>query len=214
MDRVRALILASGSGTLTQALLDAYGPGSGGGDVEIVAIGSDNPAAGVLDRARAAGVESFVCALADSPTRAEWNETLARTVAAYSPDWVVCAGFMKILGETFINAFPSRIINTHPALLPSFPGAHAVRDALAHGVKVTGSTIHLVDAGVDTGPIIVQVPVAISDDDTEDSLHESIRKEERAALVRLVGFLGNGQLRVSGRRVVGYQVAPQSFDAP
>lgn len=203
------MILASGSGTLTQALLDAFADGQRG--VELAAVGSDVPTAGVLDRARAAGVDTFVVAPADHPTREDWNAALARTVAEHRPDWVVSAGFMRILGETFIDRFPGRILNTHPALLPSFPGAHGVRDALAHGVKVAGTTFHLVDAGVDTGPIIAQFPLAVRDDDDEDSLHERIRAVERARLVELLAHLAHGSLQVDGRRVTGWT---PSADAP
>ena len=121
-----------------------------------------------------------------------------------NPAEVVSAGFMRILGPDFISRFPQRIINTHPALLPSFPGAHGVRDALAYGVKVTGSTIHLVDEGVDTGPIIAQQPVLVEPDDTEDTLHERIRQVERRLLVDVLTHLASGDLHVAGRRVTGF----------
>lgn len=204
---MRCLILASGSGTLTGALLDAFADGRSG--VQIVGIGSDVPTAGVLDRARAAGVDSFVVAPSDHPSRPAWNRALADAVESYAPDWIVSAGFMRILGEHFVDRFSGRILNTHPALLPSFPGAHGVRDALAHGVKVTGTTFHLVDAGVDTGPIIAQFPLSVHEDDDEDSLHERIRAVERARLVELLGFLASGTLTVTDRRVTGWSPAPQ-----
>src|SRR5699024_6532839 len=143
--------------TLTQAVIDAFAAGTRG--VEILAVGSDSSTAGVLDRARAHDVATFVVRPKDFADRQAWNEQLRRTVAELGPDWVVSAGFMRILGPSFVEAFSNRIINTHPALLPSFPGAHGVRDALAHGVKLTGGTIHLVDTGVDTGPIITQYAV-------------------------------------------------------
>ncbi|WP_291798724.1 phosphoribosylglycinamide formyltransferase [Brevibacterium sp.] len=199
---MRCVLLASGSGTLTQAVLDAHaGTGTG---VDVVAVGSDRPRAQVLDRARAAGVETFAVPPAEHADRSAWNSALTAAVAAYAPDWVVSAGFMRILGEEFVDRFAHRIINTHPALLPSFPGAHGVRDALAYGVKVTGTTIHLVDAGTDTGPVIAQFPVPIREDDDEDSLHERIRAVERARLVELLGHLASAGLRVEGRRVTGW----------
>ncbi|WP_101651385.1 phosphoribosylglycinamide formyltransferase [Brevibacterium ihuae] len=213
---MRCVLLASGSGSLTQAVLDAFvvrdpaaDPGAHDShaarrSVEIVAVGSDTPAAGVLDRARAAGVETFVVAPREHPDRAAWNSALTAAVAAFEPDWVVSAGFMRILGPEFVARYSQRIINTHPALLPSFPGAHGVRDALAHGVKVTGATIHLVDEGVDTGPIIAQFPLAVHDEDTEDTLHERIRAVERTAIVDLLAFLAEHPLHIADRRVTGY----------
>ncbi|GAA4515666.1 phosphoribosylglycinamide formyltransferase [Brevibacterium yomogidense] len=202
---MRCLILASGSGTLTQALLDAFADGRSG--VRIVGIGSDVPTAGVLDRARSAGIDTFVVAPADHASRADWDRALADAVESYTPDWIVSAGFMRILGQSFVERFTGRIINTHPALLPSFPGAHGVRDALAHGVKVTGTTFHLVDAGIDTGPIVAQFPLPVHDEDDEESLHERIRAVERTRLVELLGFLSSGTLTVDGRRVSGWTPA-------
>ncbi len=205
MGRVRIVLLASGSGTLTQAVIDAFaGSSAPPAAVEIAAIGSDSPTAGVLDRARAASIPEFVVSPEDCPDRAEWNLMLRHTVASFDPDWVVSAGFMRILGPGFIAAFSNRIINTHPALLPSFPGAHGVRDALAHGVRITGGTIHLVDSGVDTGPIITQFAVPIADDDTEETVHERIKAREREELVRLLTHLAEHDLAVAGRHVRGY----------
>lgn len=191
------MILASGSGSLAQAVLESPG-------VEVVAIGSDKPGAGVLGRAERAGVPSFVRPLPRGGDREAWNRALADDVAGFAPEWVVSAGFMRILSPAFLERFPGRVLNTHPALLPSFPGAHAVRDALAAGVKVTGSTIHLVDAGVDTGPIVAQVPVEVRDDDTVETLHERIRVVERESLTRLLRHLAGGTLEVRGRVVTGF----------
>ncbi|WP_166970742.1 phosphoribosylglycinamide formyltransferase [Brevibacterium atlanticum] len=199
---MRIVLLASGSGTLTQAVIDAFADGARG--IDICAVGSDSPTAGVLDRARSQDVPTFVVSPKDFSDRATWNEDLRETVAEYAPDWVVSAGFMRILGESFVAAFPQRIINTHPALLPSFPGAHGVRDALAHGVKITGGTIHLVDTGVDTGPIIAQYAVPIGDDDTEETVHERIKTREREELVRVLAHLAHSDLVVDGRHVRGY----------
>jgi phosphoribosylglycinamide formyltransferase-1 len=199
---VRIVLLASGSGTLTQAVIDAFADGRHG--VEISAIGSDSATAGVLERARSQDVPTFVVRPKDFDDRETWNAHLRDTVAELEPDWVVSAGFMRILGQGFIEAFPQRIINTHPALLPSFPGAHGVRDALAHGVKLTGGTIHLVDAGVDTGPIITQYAVPIGDDDTEETVHERIKTREREELVSLLAHLAHSDLVIDGRHVRGY----------
>lgn len=211
MTAVRLVTLASGSGSLTQAVIDAFTTTAPAADVTLAAVGSDRPDAPVLDRARGAGLDTFVVAPKDHASRDEWNQALAEAVAGYQPDWVVSAGFMRILGPDFISRFPQRIINTHPALLPSFPGAHGVRDALAYGVKVTGSTVHLVDEGVDTGPIIAQQPVLIEPDDTEDTLHERIRQVERRLLVKLLTHLADGRLHIDGRHVTGFD-ARDSID--
>lgn len=165
-------VLVSGSGTLLQAILDdqrSY-------RVDLVVADVECPA---LDRARTAGVRTEVVAL--DGDRDEWNRRLADAVG--DPDIVVSAGFMKIVGEAFLERFEGRLINTHPALLPAFPGAHAVRDALAYGVKVTGTTVHYIDAGVDTGEIIAQRAVDVRDGETEEDLHERIKEVERALIV-------------------------------
>ena len=125
---------------------------------------------------------------------------LADAVAAHDPDWVVCAGFMRILGPAFVSRFAGRIVNTHPALLPSFPGAHGVRDALAYGVKVTGCTVHLVDDGVDTGPVLAQAAVSVEPDDDEATLHERIKTVERGLLVETVSALAEHGCTLNGRK--------------
>lgn len=165
-------VLVSGSGTLLQAILDNQGAYS----VELVVADVECPA---LDRARAAGVRAEVVPLESD--RDEWNRQLADMMG--DPDIVVSAGFMKIVGEAFLDRFEGRLINTHPALLPAFPGAHAVRDALAYGVKVTGTTVHYIDAGVDTGEIIAQRAVDVRAGETEEDLHERIKEVERALIV-------------------------------
>ena len=182
------VVLVSGSGTLLQALLDAsLDPAYG---VRVLAVGADRPDIEGLRRAERAGTETFVCRVGDFADRAAWDEALATEIASRGPDLVVTAGFMKILGPATLEVCP--ILNTHPALLPSFPGAHAVRDALAHGVRVTGTTAHLVDAGVDTGPILGQRAGDVLGDDTEESLHERIKVVERELLVEIVGRLTGG----------------------
>lgn len=173
---LRLAVLVSGSGTNLQAVLDA-----GDAPLEVVVVGADRDGTRGVERAQEHGIPTFVCRVPDHDTRGDWDAALARLVAAHEPDLVVSAGFMKVLGPAFLDAF--RVVNTHPALLPSFPGAHGVRDALAHGVKVTGCTCHWVDAGVDTGSIIDQRAVRVEDGDDAASLHERIKEQERGMLV-------------------------------
>ena len=186
----RIVVLASGSGTLLQALIDASR--SETLDVAIAAVGSDVPGVLALTRAEDAGIPVFVQEPMAYATRDDWNAALTERVVSFAPDWVVSAGFMRILGPEFVDTFAGRILNTHPALLPSFPGAHAVRDALAHGVKVTGCTVHLVDHGVDTGPIVAQRAVEVLPDDDEARLHERIKIVERELLVQTLAALTGG----------------------
>ncbi|NKX92121.1 phosphoribosylglycinamide formyltransferase [Sanguibacter hominis ATCC BAA-789] len=201
-DVTRVVVLVSGAGSNLAALLAAHDDDAYG--ARVVGVVSDKAAAGGLEIARAAGVPTAVVAPADFEDRAAWDRALARSVSVFSPDLVVSAGFMRILGAAFLTEFGGRTVNTHPALLPSFPGAHGVRDALAYGVRVTGATFHVVDAGVDTGPIIAQTVVEVLDDDDEESLHERIKVAEREMLVAQVGRLARGGLRVeAGRAVVG-----------
>ncbi|WP_290656743.1 phosphoribosylglycinamide formyltransferase [Kocuria sp.] len=183
---MRLVVLVSGSGTNLQAMIDALHQGDV--EVDIAAVGADQECAG-LDRARAAGIDTFVVPLSEYPDREQWNRALQRRVASYHPDRVVFAGFMRIVDAEFVSVFPGRIINTHPSLLPSFPGAHAVRDALAYGVKVTGATVHEVVADVDAGPILAQVAVPVAEDDTEAVLHERIKSAERTLLVNALAKL-------------------------
>lgn len=171
------VVLASGSGTLLQSIIDhqgSYAVSAVVTDVECAALG----------RAEEAGITTATVPLKED--RDQWNSTLADTVDSYAPDLVVSAGFMKILGPGFLARYEGRVINTHPALLPAFPGAHAVRDALAYGVKVTGSTVHYVDEGVDTGPIIAQEPVRILPGESEADLHERIKQVERKLIVTVL----------------------------
>jgi phosphoribosylglycinamide formyltransferase 1 len=195
----RVLVLVSGSGTLLQALLDAAAERDYPADV--VAVGADRGGIEGLDRAKRADVPTFVVRLRDHADRAAWDAALTDTVAGYQPDLVVSAGFMKILGPAFLGRFGGRVLNTHPALLPAFAGAHAVADALAYGVRVTGSTVHLVDDGVDTGPIVAQEPVLVEAADDEESLHERIKVVERRLLVDVVARLVREGCTVNGRKV-------------
>lgn len=191
-------MLVSGTGTLLQALLDAAGPNY---PAQIVAVGADRVGAVGLKRAEDRGLPSFVVDLAHYPDRVCWDVALAEAVAAHEPDLIVTAGFMKILGRAFLDRFGGRILNTHPALLPAFPGRHPVAAALAHGVRVTGATVHLVDSGVDTGPIVAQRAVEVLPDDTEARLHERIKIVERRLLVDVIAELARCGCTVTGRKV-------------
>lgn len=184
---MRIVVLVSGTGSNLQAVIDAVTAGAL--DVEIAAVGADRPATYGVERSAAAGIDTFVVDFKAYSDRAEWNAALTHAVAAYNPDVVVSSGFMRIVSPGFIEAFEGKYLNTHPALLPAFPGAHGVRDAMAYGVKVTGCTVHWADAGVDTGPIIAQEAVAIEDGDTEESLHERIKLVERRLLVSTLAVL-------------------------
>jgi phosphoribosylglycinamide formyltransferase 1 len=190
-------VLVSGSGTLLQALLDE-GPGY---PVRIVGVGADRTGIEGLARAEQAGVPTFVVRVRDHADRDEWDHALTEAVAKYEPDLVVSAGFMKILGPAFLARYAGRVINTHPALLPAFPGAHAVRDAVAYGVKVTGCTVHLVDGGVDTGPILAQEAVPVEPGEATADLHERIKTVERLLLVDVLARLVREGCTVDGRKV-------------
>ncbi len=167
----------------------------------MVAVGADRGKIEGLARAERADVPTFTVRTRDHADRAAWDVALTEAVAAHEPDLVVSAGFMKITGPAFLDRFGGRLINTHPALLPSFPGAHPVRDAIAHGVRVTGATVHLIDGGVDTGPIIAQEPVPVEPGDDEPGLHERIKAVERRLLVDVVGGLAAQGYTVDGRKV-------------
>jgi phosphoribosylglycinamide formyltransferase-1 len=195
----RLVVLLSGTGTLLQALLDACADPAYGASV--VAVGSDRPGVVGLERAERAGVATFVHPLVDRAARDAWDAGLTEQVAAYAPDLVISAGFMKLLGPHFLGRFGGRTINTHPALLPSFPGTHGPRDALAYGVKLSGATVFLVDAGVDTGVILDQAAVPVADDDTVETLHERIKVAERALLVATTHALATRTWRVVDRKV-------------
>jgi len=194
--RARVVVLLSGTGSLCEALLTAAeDPGY---PATVVAVGSDRDAAG-LEHARRRGIPTFTCALRDHPDRAAWDRALAQAITAHRPDLVVSAGFMKLVGPAVLDGFGGRLLNTHPALLPAFPGAHAVRDALAAGVAVTGATVHLVDAGVDTGPVLAQQEVAVRPDDDEAALHERIKTVERQLLADTVAELATADATRRGR---------------
>ncbi|MFV2008935.1 MULTISPECIES: phosphoribosylglycinamide formyltransferase [unclassified Micromonospora] len=195
----RLVVLVSGSGTNLQALLDATEDPAYG--AVVVAVGADRDGIAGLDRAEAAGVPTFVARVADHASRADWDATLTAEVAAYQPDLIVSAGFLKLVGARFLAAFGDRYVNTHNSLLPAFPGMNGPRDALAYGVKLAGATLFFVDAGVDTGPIVAQVAVPVEPDDDEASLTERIKEAERAQLVEYVGRLVRHGWTISHRKV-------------
>ncbi|BBH16635.1 phosphoribosylglycinamide formyltransferase [Nocardioides baekrokdamisoli] len=195
----RLVVLVSGSGTNLQALIDASRDAAYG--AEIVAVGADRDHILGLDRATREQIPTFVVPLNGFESREEWDEALTAAVSAYEPDLVVLAGFMKLVGESFLAAFGGRTVNTHPALSPSFPGMTGPADALAYGVKITGCTLFVVDAGVDTGVIVAQTAVAVEDDDTVETLHERIKVGERQMLVDSVGRMARDGFQVDGRRV-------------
>jgi phosphoribosylglycinamide formyltransferase 1 len=190
------VVLASGTGSLLASLLDAAVDDY---PARVVAVGVDRDCAAV-DIAAAASLPSFRVRPADYPNRAAWDVALTEATVAHSPDLVISAGFMKILGSEFLSKFVGRTLNTHPALLPAFPGAHGVADALAHGAKVTGCTVHLVDAGTDTGPILAQQAVPVLDDDDVETLHERIKVTERRLLVDVIAAVATGGVTWIGRK--------------
>ncbi len=195
----RLVVLVSGTGTNLQALLDASADPAYG--ARVVAVGADRTGIQGLARAERAGVATFVHRLGDHPDRDAWDRAMTESCRAHRPDLVVSAGFLKLAGPAFLAEYGGRYLNTHPALLPSFPGIHAAADALAHGVKVTGATLFVVDAGVDTGPIVTQVAVPVLDDDDEASLHERIKVAERSMLVHSVGRIAREGLTITDRKV-------------
>jgi formyltetrahydrofolate-dependent phosphoribosylglycinamide formyltransferase len=201
----RLVVLASGEGTLLQRLVDECAAGLV--PAQIVAVGSDRDGTGALRRADKAGLATFVCRVADYPDRSAWDAGLTDACAAFRPDLVVSAGFLKLLGPRFLAEFAGRCINSHPALLPSFPGMHGVRDALAYGVRVTGCTVFFVDDGLDSGPVIAQAAVDVLADDDEDALTERVKVRERTLLTQTVAALLSEGWSVTGRHVrIGRQV--------
>jgi len=195
----RLVVLVSGGGTNLQALIDAGADPAYGASV--VAVGADRHDIEGLARADRAGIPTFVARVSDFTSRGAWDRAMADKVAAFDPDLLVLAGFMKLVGDEFLGRFPGRVINTHPALSPSFPGMHGPADALAYGVRVTGCTLFVVDDGVDTGPIVAQVPVVVEDIDTVASLHERIKAVERQMLVDAVGRIAREGFTITDRKV-------------
>jgi phosphoribosylglycinamide formyltransferase-1 len=195
----RLVVLVSGTGTNLQALLDACADPAYG--AQVVAVGADRDGIEGLARAERHGVPTFVHRVKDHESRDAWDAAVTASCRAHAPDLVVSAGFMKLVGPAFLAAFGGRFVNTHPALLPSFPGMHGPADALAYGVKVTGATLFVVDAGVDTGPIVAQTAVPVLDDDDEPTLHERIKQAEREMLVAAVGRMAREGFTITDRKV-------------
>ena len=196
----RLVVLVSGSGTLLQALIDACADPAYG--AEIVAVGSDRPGIEGLQRAMRANIPTFVESVQDHASQSGLGPSADRGRRSVRPDLVISAGFMKLVGPEFLARFEGRMINTHPTLLPSFPGTHGPRDALAYGVKITGATVFLVDAGIDSGVVLDQRAVPVADDDTVESLHERIKVAERELLVTITHQLVTRSWRVADRKVL------------
>lgn len=195
---MRVVVLVSGGGSNLAALMEAAADPAYG--VTIAAVGADRHGTGGEKLAADAGIPTFVVRTQDFATREEWDAELARQIDAHRPELVISAGFMKLLGPATLRTFPGRVVNTHPALLPSFPGMHGARDALAHGVKLTGATLFVVDEGVDTGVILAQLAVPVLDGDDEDALTERIKVAERAQLVETIGRMAREGWSIDGRR--------------
>jgi len=195
----RLVVLVSGSGTNLQALIDACADPSYG--ARVVAVGADREGIEGLARAERAGIPTFVHRVKDYATREEWDAALTASCAEHLPDLVVSAGFMKLVSEEFLARFGGRVVNTHPALSPSFPGMHGPQEALDYGVKVTGCTLFVIDGGVDTGPIVAQTVVPVEDDDDVEALHERIKVAERAMLVDNVGRMAREGFTITDRKV-------------
>ena len=199
MSNKRLVVLASGTGTNLQALLDACTSEAYG--ARVVAVGADRDGVAALARAGAAGIATFTLRVQDFATRDDWDQALTAACAGFEPDLVVMAGFMRLVGADFLARFGGQAINTHPTLLPSFPGMHGVRDTLDYGAKVSGCTVFFIDAGTDSGPIIAQAAVPVHDDDDEATLHERIKVAERLLLVDTVGRLVRYGWSIEGRKV-------------
>ncbi len=197
--RLRVAVLVSGNGTNLQALIDAFPKDDP--RVDLVVVVSNQAEAFALERARRAGIGSRVIHHRDFASRAEFEDALALVLRERGAQLVVLAGFMRLLGATLLDAFAQRVINVHPALCPAFPGLDAPRQALEHGARLSGCTVHFVDGGTDTGPIIAQSVVPIAPDDDATSLGDRIRRAEHALLPLVVSWFSEGRVRVTGRRV-------------
>lgn len=197
MKKTRLAVFVSGSGTNLQAIIDACIP-----SVEIVLVLSNNPEAYALERARKHGIPVEVADHRRYSDREEYDKHLLKVLESYGVDLIALAGFMRILSSFFVRAYKNRIINIHPALLPSFPGIHSAKQALEGGVKYTGCTVHFVDEGVDTGPIILQAAVPVYDDDDEESLLERIHKEEHRIYPEAIDLIACGKFTIEGKRVL------------
>lgn len=198
-------VLASGSGTNLEAIARAIDEGAV--PARIVLVLSDRADAYALERARRRGIPTRVVLASDLPDRPSYDHAVVEALREAGVELVVLAGYMKLVGPEFVEAFEGRIMNIHPALLPSFPGEHGVRDALEHGVKVSGVTVHFVDGGLDTGPIILQEAVAVEEGDDEETLHNRIHETEYRIYPRAISLFAQGRLKAERRRV---RILPES----
>lgn len=199
MERLKIAVLASGSGSNLQAIIDEIK--SGFLPVELALVLSDKLQAYALQRAEAAGVPTKVLLPADFASREDYDAELVRLLKASGAEAVALAGYMRLVTPVFLQAFPHRVLNIHPALLPSFPGLHGQRQAFEYGVKVAGCTVHFVDEGMDSGPIILQAPVPVLEDDDADSLAARILEQEHIIYPLALRLLAEGKLHIEGRRV-------------
>lgn len=197
--KLRLGVLASGGGSNLQSIIDRCGDGSLAGEIALVV--SNNPYAGALERARVAGLPWKCIDHRQFAERESFDQAVVASLLEAGVELVVLAGFMRLISQTFLNAFPGRIMNIHPALLPAFPGLHVQRKALEYGARFSGCTVHFVDGGVDTGPVIIQAVVPVLDSDTEDTLAARILKQEHLIYPRAIQLFAEGRLRVEGRRV-------------
>lgn len=198
-ERLRLGCLASGGGSNLQAIIDRCRDGSLPAEISVVI--SNKPDSGALQRARQAGIPALCIDHRNYPSREDFDRAVVAALLEAGVELIVLAGFMRLISDVFLDAFPGRIMNIHPALLPAFPGLHVQRKALEYGARVTGCTVHFVDGGVDTGPIVIQAVVPILDDDTEESLSARILEQEHRIYPRAIELFAQGRLRIDGRRV-------------
>lgn len=196
--RARVGVLVSGGGSNLQALIDACTDADF--PAEIAVVVSNVPTAFALERARRAGIRTEIVPHQSYPHRPDFDAALVTALTSHAVEIVCLAGFMRIVGTPLLEAFPHRVLNIHPALLPAFPGLHAPRQALAYGVKISGCTVHLVDEGMDTGPVLVQAAVPVEEGDTEETLATRILEQEHLAYPRALALVASGRMTVDGRR--------------
>lgn len=215
MAKLKLGVLASGGGTNLQAIIDRWQDGSLDADLAVVI--SNNPGAGALTRAEQAGIETLVINHREFAKREDFDQAVVKALQEAGVELVVLAGFMRIITQTFIDAYPNRIINIHPALLPAFPGLHVQQQAIDYGARFSGCTVHFVDGGVDTGPIIIQAVVPILPDDTADSLAARILEQEHQIYPRAIQLIAEGRVKVNGRNVTiapGCPATPSALANP
>ena len=198
---MKIAVLVSGSGTNLQTLIEQLHQDEASG-IQIAVVISDRRKAYALTRAKRAGIPTHVVSVQDYESRDDFDTEISRIVENYAVELIVLAGFMKLFQPPFVQKYRNRIINVHPTLLPAFPGAHPVADTLAYGVKIAGVTVHFVDEGVDSGPIIAQSAVPVLDTDDEESLHNRIQVEEHKLYPKVIKWYAQGKLKIEGRKVI------------